>query len=348
MKVCKKCGFQNEEVAQFCENCGSPLTGNKKNKLIYIIPCIIVIVIAIAISSIFVFSNSDTKKYDDKLEEGQKYVEELDYEKAEDAYLEAIDIDPKQPQAYLELADVYLSEDKVEKSIEILEKGIENVNEENQKDLENKLEKIKKQYSTEALIIKDLTNKMKNKNYEKILSFFKKERKDMSEEVYYYQNGEIVDELSLGEATILMENGIYVGEVKNGKRDGQGQQLGIYTDDFSYTVANGSWKNDMLNGEATYYEPNISVSSSKSDSEVNFMYEGNFTDNYYDGEIHATWKSKSGTYEGTFYADMGKIALLKEEDGKYIYLDNGQGYYWYFTDSSALEGWKVWDGRYSK
>lgn len=42
---------------------------------------------------------------------------------------------------------------------------------------------------------------------------------------------------------------------------------------------------------------------------------------------------------------MAHLMLIWE---KYIYLDNGEGYYWYFTDSTALEGWKVWDGRDSK
>ena len=80
---------------------------------------------------------------------------------------------------------------------------------------------------------------------------------------------------------------------------------------------------------------------------VNFTYEGNFTDNYYDGTITATWKSDTGTYSGTFKADMGNIEIIREENGKYIYLDDGKGYYWYFTDVTALNGWRVWSDDYS-
>lgn len=124
--------------------------------------------------------------------------------------------------------------------------------------------------------------------------------------------------------------------------------MGIYVNDYSYIVATGTWKNDKLNGNATYYEPNITVASSKSEELVNFTYEGNFTDNYYDGEIKAKWQTPTGIYYGTFNANMGKVNILREENGKYIYLDNGNGYYWYFSDSTALESWMVWDGRDAK
>lgn len=196
--------------------------------------------------------------------------------------------------------------------------------------------------------LQDITEKMNEKKYDEIIDILKNKPSVLNETIYYFQNGKVVNKLSNGEAIILMENGIYSGEVKNQQRSGKGIQLGIYTDDYSYTVADGTWKNDKLNGNATYYEYNISVSSSKSEPYVDFIYNGNFTNNYYDGNIKATWKSSTGTYSGTFKADMGNIAILREEDGKYIYLDNGNGYYWYFIDQTALNGWMVWDGRNTK
>lgn len=196
-------------------------------------------------------------------------------------------------------------------------------------------------------MLQKITDDLDDGNYDQIIDFFKNNTGDIIETIYF-QNGKTVSSLLDGQATILLKNGIYVGEVKNSERNGQGKQLGIYTDDYSYTVAQGTWKNDMLNGKATYFEPNISVNSSLEEGKVDFTYEGNFTDNYYDGIISATWQSKTGTYYGTFKADMGKIDLLREENGKYVYLDNGEGYYWYFIDKTALDNWKVWDGRNAK
>ncbi|WP_296878087.1 hypothetical protein [Thomasclavelia sp.] len=67
---------------------------------------------------------------------------------------------------------------------------------------------------------------------------------------------------------------------------------------------------DQLNSQATYFESNIAVSLLMSEVDVDFTYEGNFTNNYYDGKIEATWKSNSGTYHGTFNADMGKNIFI--------------------------------------
>lgn len=198
-------------------------------------------------------------------------------------------------------------------------------------------------------LLRNVTEKVKREEYSDVYKLIKTNSSLFEKSTYYYQNEKNVGELSTGEATILMKNGVYVGKVKDNKKHGKGIQIGFYLGDGdSYTIADGTWENDQLNGQATYFESNIAVSSSMSESNVDFTYKGNFTNNYYDGKIEATWESDSGTYHGTFNADMGKLEILKEENGRYIYLDNGEGYYWYFTDSTALEGWKVWDGRNSK
>lgn len=115
----------------------------KNNKKTFIfIAMIITIVIAIIVSLIFVFNHTTTKDYENKLEEAQKYVEELNYKKAEALYLEAIKIDATQKMAYLKLADVYINDNKTEKAIEILEKGIENLSKKEKKKLKEKLEKV--------------------------------------------------------------------------------------------------------------------------------------------------------------------------------------------------------------
>ena len=207
-------------------------------------------------------------------------------------------------------------------------------------------EEFLSEYYINSDTIEKLNDYMKEDDYDKLIDFFNNNAQLLTETIYY-QNGKIVNELSNGKATILQNNGIYVGNIKNGQRNGEGKQMGIYTGENSYTVASGTWKNDMLNGQATYYEPNIQVSSSQEEENVDFTYEGNFTDNYYDGTITATWKSDSGTYSGTFKANKGNIEIIREETGKYIYLDDGKGYYWYFTDATALNGWKVWSDDYS-
>lgn len=124
----------------------------KKRSLKYLVPCIIIVVIAIIISLVFVFSHTDTKEYDNKLEEAQKYVEEMDYEKAETTYLEAIKIDSKQPKAYLKLADVYVADGQADKAIKILNKGLKNIDKDGQKEISEKKKKIEKQTKNQNVI----------------------------------------------------------------------------------------------------------------------------------------------------------------------------------------------------
>ena len=117
----------------------------KNNKMIATAIAIILLVIAIIISLVFVFNNRHSAKdYNNKLDEAQKYVAKLDYKKAEATYLKAIDINPKQPTAYVELADVYVTVNKQDKAEAILEKGYKNVEgKENKKIIKDKQEEIK-------------------------------------------------------------------------------------------------------------------------------------------------------------------------------------------------------------
>ena len=149
---------------------------NKKQKSVkYIVPCIIIVVISIIISLVFVFNHTNTKEYDNKLEQKiygyedyynpdyepqrnrSKVVEEMDYEKAEATYLEAIKIDSKQSKAYLKLADIYVKQNKIDKFINILEKGIKNVDKDDRKKLEKKLSSVDNQKLT-ACMLKSLNH----------------------------------------------------------------------------------------------------------------------------------------------------------------------------------------------
>lgn len=53
----------------------------KIKQTIIIFPIIIVVIISILVSIVFVFNNTNTIDYESKLEEAQKYVDEMDYKK---------------------------------------------------------------------------------------------------------------------------------------------------------------------------------------------------------------------------------------------------------------------------
>ncbi len=65
--------------------------------------------IALAVIGIVLFaSGSGSRKYDKQLNLGEKYFNEMDYENSILAYENAISIDPKSPEAYLGIVNVYI------------------------------------------------------------------------------------------------------------------------------------------------------------------------------------------------------------------------------------------------
>lgn len=143
---CRKCGTQNVDGSQFCGNCGAKMvqpsqivrreiSGNiqernstvkkKRGKAVWIVIAILVLAAAIAAAALIAVQKKKEKEYQAKLDRAEKYLEELNYDKAETAYLAAIDIDPKQPEAYLKLADVYMEQGEPRRAKVILEQGLE-------------------------------------------------------------------------------------------------------------------------------------------------------------------------------------------------------------------------------
>ena len=133
---CKKCGFDNKDGALYCSQCGSKIESSKieniKKNRIFMIVGIVVVVIAVALAIYFIFINQEPKKsnYDLALEDADTYIEDMDYQKAEDAYLQAIDIDPKQVEPYQKLSNLYMSQNDYPKVVEILKKADENTDDE--------------------------------------------------------------------------------------------------------------------------------------------------------------------------------------------------------------------------
>ena len=156
---CSKCGTQNKDTARFCKNCGEPLdvpvvsqpvknadsagaegpeksgrrageapgkkaSGINRSNIKWI--CIAVGILIIAAVIAFSFMSKDKKekeRYDNYLTSADKYLEEMDYENAEDAYLNAIKIDPKKEEPYLGLADLYALQGDYKKADKILLKA---------------------------------------------------------------------------------------------------------------------------------------------------------------------------------------------------------------------------------
>lgn len=145
---CENCGAKLADNSKFCQRCGAPVrqednvpgqensgsysappqapAKKKIRKWPFILAAVILLIIACVIGGILIFRKKDEKtNFAEYIASGQRYLEEMDYEKAEDAYLKAVEIDPKQAEPYLRLADIYAAQNDYKKAEEILRKGSE-------------------------------------------------------------------------------------------------------------------------------------------------------------------------------------------------------------------------------
>ena len=98
-----------------------------KKKLIILISVIITLAILVCVG-IFAMSGNKADRVVEQLDLGEKYLEELEYEKALAAYKEVLQIDPKSVEAYLGMAEVYIAMGDYEEALSILEEGYSETN----------------------------------------------------------------------------------------------------------------------------------------------------------------------------------------------------------------------------
>lgn len=143
---CRKCGAENQDHAQFCKDCGAPLRKvempnvKKKQKRYILWIAVVVVILAAGIAGILIFhKQKKEKEFQINIRNGQKYLEQMEYKKAEACFQKAIDIDPKKVKAYQGLAETYEGLEDYEKAFEIYEEAfskVQNTSEELKKEEE--------------------------------------------------------------------------------------------------------------------------------------------------------------------------------------------------------------------
>lgn len=141
MKTCQNCGKDNPDSAKFCRYCGRGLNPGKplktkkaprsrKHKIL--LACVGLISLMAVVSQLFSYlpdrSGSGTD-YQERMDMAEKYLFDLDYEKAEEYYLEARTIDPKQSEPYEQLYRIYTIREEPLKAEEIHDEAVQNLGE---------------------------------------------------------------------------------------------------------------------------------------------------------------------------------------------------------------------------
>ena len=121
----------------------------KKSKII-IISVVTAILLIVGIFTAIALTGADNSVQavaTEKLSLGQKFLLDLEYDKAVAEFQAVIDIEPKNADAYIGLADAYIGMGDEEKAIETLEKGFMETGDEK---IKKKLEELKKPVETTA------------------------------------------------------------------------------------------------------------------------------------------------------------------------------------------------------
>ena len=185
---CTRCGKENNAGSRFCSGCGAELESVVENTIakvqnsisiesvdnssskvyfsknetfsahveaknhipifLWIGITVILVVVAVLITVLVTSSGSSEKLYNEKIDLGRKYLLELNYEQAILCFKDAIKIDPKNKDAYIELAEAYVKNGEAEKAVEILKTA--EVELENKKDRE-KVEAKKKEIEDDKI-----------------------------------------------------------------------------------------------------------------------------------------------------------------------------------------------------
>lgn len=114
----------DETVSGVQENDPAAPEGKASRKKWIIGIAIGILVVAAAVIVLLMYLNrQDMAEHNARIDKADRYMDELDYEKAEAAYLDAIEIDPAEPDAYVKVADIYEAQGRYQEAEEILKKG---------------------------------------------------------------------------------------------------------------------------------------------------------------------------------------------------------------------------------
>lgn len=323
----------NVEGAKFCGNCGELLETKriekrkhkKKIKWGLVIFCV-VLVTGCTVGGIFLAERvKKSNEYMEKIEKAELYEASGELEKAINLYSSAIQIMPERKEAYLELSRIYNEQTDFKQAMTLLDKGIEKV--EQDEDLKAYIDEVEAEQEKWSLL-SEIYEKMSEADYEWLNAFFcDSEDKAKLEEYgdkFYFQDFRIVDSIENGQGMIFDSyEGIYLGSIKDGERDGEGRQFGSeFSEDRYYTVS-GNWVENSVNGYCTFYDNYYYESDDGSIWKATFS--GNYTMGLEDGKIKMEWWTGEDEEQydwGYIQSTAGVRECLEEtEDGKLVYVE---------------------------
>ena len=247
---------------------------NKQQKIkigiIAVVLVLVVVIVAVAIVTV----GGSTKPYDSHMELAQQYLDDLQYEQAIAEYKAAIEIEPKNGEAYLALADIYVQQGNYEAAINVLNQGLGQIEDER---LEVCLQKLEEEYA-------EVQQKKQLEQVENAGSEIDENIDDNKQEVFYYTSGAIWLIYEYGENGNLVKETLYdeTGEITSIREYDENGNLVKYGLDVVYWTVFEYAENEKLVKETSFYDNEMPKLMREYDSNANLVKETYY---YEDGTI---------------------------------------------------------------
>ena len=277
----------------------------------------------------------------DYLDLGDKYLLELNYEEAVVAFTKAIELEPRDPNAYLKLANVYDAQEDYEKAVQILAQGYEATGDEEVK----RQKEIYENLLSHEDLIQETLSRARSADRE---SFWQLQSTDEYQSFVTKLDRVIKRDGGDGKWLLIYPCGhCYYGGMADGKRSGYGIWSAYDYEEGLMEYASGSWQDDYPNGNGEVWSVCIPI------PEDLFYYKVNLKDGLYHGVV----QEECVGYETIIYECSDGIPVevqdLHPEDHHrkdwYCYYsdENGSSYTPRGNKKGILHAGKGWDNENS-
>lgn len=261
----------------------------------------------------------------DYLDLGDKYLLELNYEEAVVAFTKAIELEPRDPNAYLKLANVYDAQEDYEKAVQILAQGYEATGDEEAK----RQKEIYENLLSHEDLIQETLSRARSADRE---SFWQLQSTEEYQSFVTKLDRVIKRDGGDGKWLLIYPCGhCYYGGLEEGKRSGHG----IWS---VYDYVQGlmeydscSWKDDYPNGAGEEWSVRIAVPGIKYYTKADYedgLYQGTITKEYMDNLNPA--ESMDITYPVEYTDGIPKE--VEDQLGRGTHTKNGKEWFCIYSD----------------
>lgn len=134
---------------------------NGKKILTFVISILVILLIAVNLF-LYLYMNGPSKKAAEQLDLGQQYLLDMEYEEAIAAFEIAIELEPKNTEAYRGMAEAYLAMGEPQKAIKILKRGYRETEDKELKKLLEELEEEQNREEAQVRIVQVDTGEFPN------------------------------------------------------------------------------------------------------------------------------------------------------------------------------------------